>query len=61
MPIESLLGVLENALKISGLALIDTDVPGWKKIVKVEGSYTAKYLKEKLKSEKSRKGRSRLS
>ena len=36
IPAESLLGVLESALKISGLALVDADVPGWKKIVKVE-------------------------
>jgi general secretion pathway protein D len=36
IPVESLLGVLESALKISGLALIDSDVPGWMEIVKVE-------------------------
>ena len=36
IPVESLLGVLESALKISGLALVDADVPGWKKIVKAE-------------------------
>ena len=36
VPIDSLLGVLESALKISGLALVDAEVPGWKKIVKAE-------------------------
>ncbi|MHB8974222.1 MAG: secretin N-terminal domain-containing protein [Pirellulaceae bacterium] len=36
IPAESLLGVLESALKISGLALVDAEVPGWKKIVKAE-------------------------
>lgn len=36
IPAQSLLGVLESALKISGLALVDAEVPGWKKIVKAE-------------------------
>lgn len=36
IPAESLLGVLESALKISDLALVDTGVPGWKKIVAVD-------------------------
>lgn len=33
VPIESLLGVLQSALKMKGLALVDAEVPGWKRIV----------------------------
>jgi len=36
IPIDSLLGVLESALKMKGLALADADQPGWKRIVKTE-------------------------
>jgi general secretion pathway protein D len=35
IPAESLLTVLESALKIKGLALVDADVPGWKQIVEI--------------------------
>jgi len=33
IPASSLLGVLESALKMKGLALVDADAPGWKRIV----------------------------
>jgi type II secretion system protein D len=33
MPVESLLGVLQSALKMKGLMLVDAEVPGWKRIV----------------------------
>ena len=33
IPADSLLDVLRSALKMKGLALIDADVPGWKRIV----------------------------
>lgn len=33
IPVSSLVGVLESALKMKGLALMDADVPGWKRIV----------------------------
>lgn len=35
IPESSLLGVLESALKMRGLALVDAEQPGWKKIVAV--------------------------
>ncbi len=35
VPVASLQGLLESALKIKGLALIDADEPGWKRIDKV--------------------------
>ncbi|MEO0530715.1 MAG: secretin N-terminal domain-containing protein [Planctomycetota bacterium] len=34
IPVETLLQVLESALKMKGLALVDADVPGWKRIEK---------------------------
>lgn len=33
IPVESLLPLLQSALKMRGLALVDDDVPGWKRIV----------------------------
>lgn len=33
VPAESLMGLLQSALKMKGLALVDADVPGWKRIV----------------------------
>jgi type II secretory pathway component GspD/PulD (secretin) len=36
VPVSSLLAVLESALKMKGLALVDTNAEGWKKIVTVE-------------------------
>jgi len=36
IPADSLLDVLRSALKMKGLALIDADVPGWKRIVLAE-------------------------
>ncbi len=36
IPAASLLNVLESALKIKGLALVDGDVPGWKQIVPIK-------------------------
>jgi type II secretory pathway component GspD/PulD (secretin) len=36
IPAASLMNVLESALKIKGLALIDGDVPGWKQIVQMK-------------------------
>lgn len=33
IPADTLLNVLESALKMKGLALVDGDVPGWKRIV----------------------------
>lgn len=33
VPVRSLLGLLESALKMKGMALEDADVPGWKRIV----------------------------
>lgn len=35
IPVDSLMGLLESALKLKGLALIDAEQPGWKKIVQV--------------------------
>lgn len=35
VPVESLLGVLQSALRMNGLALIDTNTPGWKRVVDV--------------------------
>lgn len=35
VPVESLLGVLQSALRINGLALVDSGDDGWKKIVDV--------------------------
>lgn len=35
IPVESLIHVLESALKMQGFALIDDEVKGWKRIVKV--------------------------
>jgi len=35
VPVASLMGLLESALKLKGLALVDADQPGWKKIVAV--------------------------
>lgn len=35
-PADSLLDVLRSALKMKGLALVDGDVPGWKRIVPAE-------------------------
>ena len=36
IPADSLLGLLESALKMNGLALTDADQPGWKRIVQVQ-------------------------
>lgn len=36
IPAESLLDVLRSALKMKGLALVEGDVPGWKRIVPAE-------------------------
>lgn len=36
IPVDSLLPVLESALKIKGMALVDADVPGWKQVVPVK-------------------------
>lgn len=36
IPKDSLLGLLESALKMKGLVLVDADQPGWKKIVAVK-------------------------
>lgn len=33
LPAESLLRILESALRMKGLALVDADAPGWKRIV----------------------------
>ena len=33
VPKDSLLGLLQNILKVTGLALVDADQPGWKQIV----------------------------
>jgi general secretion pathway protein D len=33
IPVKSLLAVLESALKMKGLVLVDADAPGWKRIV----------------------------
>ncbi|MCA9214181.1 MAG: hypothetical protein KDB27_14015 [Planctomycetales bacterium] len=33
IPTESLLGVLESALQMSGMAIVDADTPGWKRII----------------------------
>lgn len=35
VPKESLLGILESALRIKGLVLVDAEQPGWKRIVPV--------------------------
>jgi general secretion pathway protein D len=35
VPIDSLPGVLQSALRMNDLALVDTNVPGWKQIVEV--------------------------
>ncbi len=36
VPVSSLLAVLESALKMKGMALVDTNAEGWKKIVSAE-------------------------
>jgi len=36
IPASSLMPLLESALKIRGLALVDADVPGWKRLVSAE-------------------------
>jgi general secretion pathway protein D len=36
IPADSLLDVLRSALKMKGLALVDGDIPGWKRIVPAE-------------------------
>jgi type II secretory pathway component GspD/PulD (secretin) len=36
VPTESLLGLLQSVLKMTGLALVDSDQPGWKKIVSAQ-------------------------
>ncbi len=36
IPASSLLSVLESALKMKGLALVDADTPGWKKVIMAE-------------------------
>ena len=33
MPVESLLGVLQSALRMKGFTLVNAEVPGWKRIV----------------------------
>lgn len=33
IPADSLMGLLESALKMKGLALVDAEVPGWKRVV----------------------------
>jgi general secretion pathway protein D len=33
IPADSLMGLLESTLKMKGLALVDGDIPGWKRIV----------------------------
>lgn len=35
--IEALPGILESALRMNGLALIDADQPGWKQIIAIQG------------------------
>ncbi|MEM9420574.1 MAG: secretin N-terminal domain-containing protein [Planctomycetota bacterium] len=37
IPVEALPGVLESALRMNGLTLVDADQPGWKRIVNVQG------------------------
>ncbi|MEM6554218.1 MAG: secretin N-terminal domain-containing protein, partial [Planctomycetota bacterium] len=37
VPVSSLPGVLESALRMNGLALVDADQPGWKRVVAVQG------------------------
>jgi hypothetical protein len=46
IPAESLLTVLESALKIKGLALVDADVPGWKQIVPIRDLALKKLIEE---------------
>lgn len=36
IPAESLLGLLESALNMKGLALIDAEAPGWKRIIEAK-------------------------
>lgn len=36
VPVSSLLGLLESILRIKGLALVDADQPGWKRVVRAE-------------------------
>ncbi|QNN21543.1 hypothetical protein HED60_04390 [Planctomycetales bacterium ZRK34] len=35
IPVESLLGLLESTLKMKGLALVDAEQPGWKRITQI--------------------------
>lgn len=37
VPVEALPGLLESALRMNGLALIDSDQPGWKRVIAVQG------------------------
>jgi type II secretory pathway component GspD/PulD (secretin) len=36
VPADSLLGLLESVLKVTGLALVDADQPGWKRVVEAK-------------------------
>jgi len=37
IPVDALPGVLEAALRMNGLALVDADQPGWKRVITVQG------------------------
>lgn len=37
VPVEALPGLLESALRMNGLALVDADQPGWKRVIAVQG------------------------
>ncbi len=51
---KSLLGLLESVLKMSGFALVDSEQPGWKKVV------TAKNLLPRITDHTSQQGASRI-
>ena len=43
VPVNSLLGLLESILRMKGFALIDAEIPGWKRVIALsEMTSTAK-------------------
>lgn len=37
VPVDALQGILESALRMNGLALVDADQPGWKRVITLQG------------------------
>ncbi|MEM8738829.1 MAG: secretin N-terminal domain-containing protein [Planctomycetota bacterium] len=41
VPVEALPGLLESALRMNGLALVDTEQPGWQRVIPLQGMTAA--------------------